>query len=54
MVVCGVKVRAAYQLNGLGAIEEDEVRAELETLFNRSLASRYDEAIAASDIDLLF
>lgn len=54
MVVCGVKVRAAYQLNVLGAIEEDEVRAELETLFNRSLASRYDEAIAASDIDLLF
>lgn len=54
MVVAGLKVRAAYQMNVLGSIEEDEVRAELETLLNRSLASRYDEAIAASDITLLF
>lgn len=54
MVKAGVKARAAYQLNVLGTIEEDEVRAELETLLNRSLASRYDEAIAASSITLLF
>ena len=54
MVKAGVKARVAYQLNVLFTIEEDEVRAELETLLNRSFASRYDEAVANSEITLLF
>lgn len=55
MAAAGIKPRVGYQMNVLGSIEEDEVRVDLENLLNRSLSSRYDEAISASTgLTLLF
>lgn len=55
MAAAGIKPRVGYQMNVLGTIEEDEIRVDLENLLNRSLASRYDEAITASSgLTLLF